>query len=99
MQIHLSWSLPFLTLGGLAAVWGQQASDQVPLKNWPAPLSWQATTSQEKEAVREKEAATKGLLSPQLQTAGGGTTLGVLVAITPCRLVDTRANMPTPYGA
>jgi hypothetical protein len=68
-----------------------QTADPAPLKNWSAPLSWQATTPRELEAVKASP-------NPQLQVPGGAT-LGVLVAITPCRLVDTRVNMPQPFGS
>jgi len=53
---------------------------------------------QEVEVARDREAIA-GKLTPQLTTPGSSTPLAILVSITPCRLVDTRSNMPAPYGA
>jgi hypothetical protein len=55
----------------------------VPLKNWSTPLYWQPNQA-------EREAAAK--LVPQLQISANGVSTNALtfVAITPCRLVDTR---------
>lgn len=74
-----------------------QATDPVPLKNWPAPLSWRATTPHEGAVARED--STSDSIKPQLSTSGGTIQLGVLVAITPCRLVDSRSTMPVPFGS
>ncbi len=61
---------------------GQSARDNVvPLKNWAAPLYWQPNQV-EREAV------------PQLQFSANAVSTNALtfVAITPCRLVDTRGG-------
>lgn len=81
-----------LILGSVYA----QPTDPALLKNWLAPLSWQPTAPQEVLAASER--AIKAGLSPGQQIPDG-TAQGVLVAITPCRLVDTRSSMPLPYGA
>src|SRR5689334_22749122 len=84
-----------LTLGLFLAVTHSstyaQGADPVPLRNWLAPLSWQATTAQEIAVAHERLAA-EGRFAPHLQSPGGLSQLNVLVAITPCRLVDTRVN-------
>jgi len=94
---HKSVLAPWV-LGVLAASAWAQATDAVPLKNWAAPLSWQPTTEQERVVARERAAKVNGL-NPQISPASGTEELGMLVAITPCRLVDTRSNMPQPYGS
>jgi hypothetical protein len=55
----------------------------VPLKNWATPLYWQPNQA-------EREAAAKSV--PQLQISANGVSTNALtfVAVTPCRLVDTR---------
>src|SRR6202789_2502044 len=55
----------------------------VPLKNWAAPLYWQPNQS-------ERQAT--GNAVPQLQFSSNAISMNALtfVAITPCRLVDTR---------
>jgi hypothetical protein len=63
---------------------GQRTQDAaVPLKNWPTAQYWQPSQA-------EREAAAKS--SPQLQfsTNAVSNTALIFVAITPCRLVDTR---------
>jgi hypothetical protein len=62
---------------------GQRAQDNaVPLLNWTTPLYWQRNQA-------ELEAA-KALPQFQLSTNAVSTTALTFVAITPCRLVDTR---------
>jgi hypothetical protein len=58
-------------------------ANAVPLKNWAAPLYWQPNQA-------EREAAGGAL--PQLQFSANAVSTNALtfVAITPCRLVDTR---------
>jgi len=66
----------------------------VPLKNWPAPLFWQPTGA---EATAGKENTDIRKLSPEANTSPESL---VFVAMTPCRVVDTRAsqNFPSPFG-
>jgi Chaperone of endosialidase len=73
----------------------------VPLKNWSAPLYWQPNQA-------EREAAAKALAQnavPQFQLSANAVSTEALtfVAITPCRLVDTRGagggfNGDTPFS-
>jgi hypothetical protein len=63
---------------------GQRAKENVvPLINWATPLYWQPNNA-------EREVAAKAL--PQLVFSANGASTSALtfVAITPCRLVDTR---------
>ena len=63
---------------------GQRTQENVvPLKNWSTPLYWQPSQA-------EREAAAKDV--PQLQFSANAVSTDALtfVAITPCRLVDTR---------
>ena len=63
---------------------GQRTQDAaVPLKNWPTAQYWQPSQA-------EREAAAK--VAPQLQFSANAVsnTALIFVAITPCRLVDTR---------
>jgi len=90
----------FLFVVALCAFTGSawsQPTEAVPLKNWHAPLAWQATSAD--EMATAKEAPNARGESPAVTTPGSSTLLGVLVAITPCRLVDTRQNWPAPFGA
>lgn len=75
--------------------------DTVPLRNWSAPQYWMPSTAPggvEAGAVKPGEAAIGS--APRM---GSVTPLSgplVFVAITPCRMVDTRswAGMPAPFG-
>ena len=63
---------------------GQRAQEDVaPLKNWATPLYWQPNQA-------EREVAGKAV--PQLQFSANAVSTNALtfIAITPCRLVDTR---------
>ncbi len=68
---------------------GQRAPENaVPLKNWATPLYWQANQV-------ERETAVQGLpqkAAPQLVFSANQVSANALtfIAITPCRLVDTR---------
>ena len=67
------------------ALIAQEARDVVPLKNWSNPLYWRAS-----QAEREATAAP----APQLQFSPTQVSTDALsfVAITPCRLLDTRGT-------
>jgi hypothetical protein len=75
----------------------QRAQENViPLKNWATPLYWQANQA-------EREAAGKPAPQFQLSTNAVSTEALTFVAITPCRLVDTRGsgggfNGDTPFS-
>ncbi len=66
----------------LAPVYAQQPANP-PLKNWAAPLYWHPT---------EAERQTAGRAVPELKFSANQISADALtfVAITPCRLVDTR---------
>jgi hypothetical protein len=87
-----SYLVRVVSLLGLAsmALTAQVArqADEVPLKNWSTPLYWQPNQS-------ERGSATTALPNsavPQLQFSVNAVSADALtfVAITPCRLVDTR---------
>jgi hypothetical protein len=94
-------SLLILPSVALTAQVARQA--EVPLRNWVAPLYWQSNQV-------EREAAGAGLrqglqsgAAPQLQFSANAVSMNALtfVAITPCRLVDTRGgvfNGITPFS-
>jgi endosialidase-like protein len=88
---HLGRIIPVLVLFPLALT-AQVLRDVVPLKNWPAPLYWQPSQAQS-EAARVKGAATIRTSFPDSTSAG----FLVFVAMTPCRVVDTRASQGFPY--
>jgi hypothetical protein len=77
--------LVFLTALFLSsAVTGQRMQDNVvPLKNWAAPLYWQPS-----QAEREIGVSTGPGIRPFVTQLS--TSALTLVAISPCRLVDTR---------
>ena len=69
----------------------------VGLKSWPAPLYWQPSQA-ESEAAGGKVHAAIRTASPN---SGTTPTFLVFVAITPCRVVDTRTSsgFPSPFGS
>jgi len=67
-----------------AVMTGQRPQEVAPLKNWAAPLYWQPNQTERQASHRGAEAQFQ--LSPN---ATSNTAL-VFVAISPCRLVDTR---------
>jgi trimeric autotransporter adhesin len=87
--------LPLLFLP--SAVTGQRLQESVvPLKNWAAPLYWQPNQA-------EREIAAQA--TPKLVFSGSQVSPSALtfVAVTPCRLVDTRGvpagfNGLTPFS-
>jgi hypothetical protein len=68
----------------------QSAGDSVPLRNWPAPLYWQPSRVEAESAARSVILrGSAGEMVPQAATPTGSL---VFVAMTPCRMVDTRAG-------
>jgi hypothetical protein len=70
---------------------------EVPLQNWPTPLYWQRSPA-------EAAAQSTGTASSELTLPGGvSTDTLIFVAMTPCRLADTRSSSGYPglggYGA
>jgi hypothetical protein len=81
-------SLLSLASMGLTAQVPRQANE-VPLKNWSTPLYWQPNQSE-----REASTVSSQRAVPQLQFSANAVSADALtfVAITPCRLVDTRGS-------
>ena len=57
--------------------------DPAPLKNWASPLYWQPNQV-------EREASHRGAAQFQLSPNATSNTSLIFVAVSPCRLVDTR---------
>ncbi len=76
-------SLLVLASAALTAQIARQVD--IPLKNWSTPLYWQPN---------QTERATSGNALPQLQFSTNAVSTNALtfIAITPCRLVDTRGG-------
>ena len=68
----------------------------VALKNWPAPLYWQPTQAETEAAVGKADPAIR-MPSPEAAMPVGSL---VFVAMTPCRVVDTRTSsgFPSSFG-
>ena len=83
-RVFLVASMPFAVMGQDGRV------DEIPLKNWSAPAYWQPAPTQ----ISVMRDAT---LKPQVTLP---TQPLVFVAITPCRVIDTRAGagFPSPFG-
>jgi hypothetical protein len=73
------------------------AQDSVPLTNWPAPLYYQPSASDSAPASKGRDVR-EAAAQPHEATAPSGAL--VFVAMTPCRVVDTRAavGFPAPFG-
>jgi Chaperone of endosialidase len=68
----------------------QQAPEKLlPLKSWPSPLYWHP--SQAEQAAAQALPQSQNTVA-QVSTTGASATLN-FVAITPCRLVDTRGTV------
>jgi hypothetical protein len=74
-------SLPLFLLP--MALNGQTAQNAVPLKNWATPLDWQP--NQTERTISGKSAA-----QIQLSSNATSSTALIFIAVSPCRLVDTR---------
>jgi hypothetical protein len=94
---HLDRIIPVLVLSSMALT-AQVGRDVVPLKNWPAPLYWQPAPSESEAAAQNADAAASALTVRPLAATPVGSL--VFVAMTPCRVVDTRASQgfPSPFG-
>jgi hypothetical protein len=92
--VSLPVFLPLLFLPVLLT--GQTTVREIPLTNWAAPLYWQPNQA-ERETIGSTELGIRPMVT---QTS---TTPLTFVAITPCRLVDTRGvpagfNGLTPFS-
>ena len=76
-----------------AALTAQTVSnhDVVPLKPWPVPLYWQPTYVERQVAAMSTNSL---LLSNAVSDATSSVNPLTFVAITPCRVVDTRSSQP-----
>jgi hypothetical protein len=83
-----------LTLLPFALYAQQRLEDAVPLKNWTAPLYWQPNHA---EANTNSYRASAAIAAPNTASPTGGSAL-VFVAMTPCRVADTRASTGFPSG-
>src|SRR5262245_10605308 len=84
-----------LCLPGVLGATNGAANDEAPLTNWSAPPYWQASAVAA-SADSGPHVATK---SEEVVTAGSGAP-APFVALSPCRLADTRAGsgFAGPYG-
>jgi hypothetical protein len=79
-SVSLQVLLPLLFLPVLATA---QTAKEIPLKNWAAPLYWSPN-----QAERETSVRTGSEIRPMVTPVSNSPL--TFVAITPCRLVDTR---------
>ncbi len=72
---------------------------EIPLKNWATPMYWQAAPA-EIEAAGVSSDALLRAPAPESQTPLAPTAANslIFVAMTPCRVVDTRATQNFPAG-
>jgi hypothetical protein len=74
---------------------GLQERDSVPLRNWDAPMYWQPSVVESKDAAARQmltdnsRAYTASDITPTAQTPANSL---VFVGMTPCRVVDTRTG-------
>jgi hypothetical protein len=75
-----------LVLNGQSLSVRRTPDNFVPLKNWTAPLYFQPNQAKREAGAREL---------PQLQFSGNAVSTNALtfIAITPCRLIDTRGEL------
>jgi hypothetical protein len=83
-----------MTLGSLfafaASVLGAQPTRNVaPLKNWPAPLYWQPSAEEHRAGVARKGGFSEAAAKPG-PLDGTAVVPLIFVAMSPCRVVDTR---------
>ena len=74
-----------------AALHSQNLKDSAPLRFWSAPLYWQPSATERFSSARMASAATASAPAPTY----------TFVAVTPCRVIDTRSifGFPAPFGA
>src|SRR5215468_7551976 len=79
-----------------AALIGQVQCDVIPLSPWPAPLYWQPTRAESQAAAKPD---TFSAVSNDTSLAATPAGSLVFVAMTPCRIADTRdATYPAGFG-
>ena len=98
MSITSNVLFPILVSFALSAALTAQVTrnHDIPLKNWAAPLYWQPSQA-ESEAARERLDPSIRPPAPEAATPAGSL---VFVAMTPCRVVDTRMSQmyAPPFG-
>src|SRR5215469_7854723 len=84
------------------ALLAQTQRDQVPLKSWPAPLYFQPSPAESREHAKpDARPEALNALSSDVSSSLAATPAGslVFVAMTPCRIADTRdAGYPAGFG-
>lgn len=80
---HLGLATALSLLTGLSLMGQSVPANDVPLKNWATPLYWQPNQT-------ERANAAKSGAQFQLSSNATSNTPLVFVAVSPCRLVDTR---------
>ena len=93
---HLFRPPPLLALLPVALTAQVSQERDIPLKNWSAPLYWQQPAQPDSRDKASQPDLSASLTSP----AATSTPPSVFVAITPCRVVDTRAaaGFPGSFG-
>jgi hypothetical protein len=79
---HLSRCVPVVLLAAAALNAQVARQDAVPLKNWAAPFYWQPS-----QGERDTQSGRPQLAFSSNQVSSNALTF---IAITPCRLIDTR---------
>src|SRR5262245_64228090 len=80
-----------------AALVGQVQRDIVPLSPWPAPLYWQPTRAESQAAAKPDTVSAFSSDATSLAATPVGSL--VFVAMTPCRIADTRdGTYPAGFG-
>src|SRR5262252_6356443 len=79
------------------ALIGLGQRDVVPLSLWPAPLYWQPTRAESQTAAKADTFSALSNDATSLAATPAGSL--VFVAMTPCRIADTRdASYPIGFG-
>jgi len=90
------WKVFAFSSAAVGALWAQSSSNKaihIPLGNWAAPRMFLPSSTEISRAARiTGGAGTASAMNITALAAGGATAPLTLVAITPCRLVDTRAG-------
>src|SRR5580765_4596919 len=83
-------------LGGNLSAQSEKEPEIAPPRNWPAPLYWRATEASARARLTPETSV--AVTSPPATPALGPNAL-VFVAMTPCRVVETRASkaFPSPF--
>src|SRR6185295_7614873 len=68
-----------------------QRHDMAPLQNWPAPLYWHSTEAEAYEMEGGSHAPRLRANAASATNLPLGSNALVFVAMTPCRVVDTRS--------